>query len=507
MSGAATHEPGRGLGITTTILQRELLVAGRKPTTYWLRVLAGGLVLGTMVWWDFEARIMAGTAGDLFEFQHALITLLGSLLAALLTANAVSGEFRNGTIGLLFLTGMNATDVICAKLGAHAIRAVTFWVVAQPMLAIPVIFGGIQPGEVILSALLSGSAVVLALGAGLWASAVGRTALDCNFRAILLALASSIGVFLLTGSLIRLAGGRGGSIIARGEATFLKLDEVWKLNATPGAPGAVTSLLVVGLEVTLVSVLASLLITRLAAWVTWRRWLSELSPGGQSRAMEEAAGRENTRQPRGRSVLEENPIVWLERRTWRHGWINWGPAIAMAPCFGLLLPQAKGLEQLHILFAVLIAAAVGLAASGSFLVPRESGFLELMLVTPLKPYEIIGGKILGILRRFLPALGVWGGLSFLGPLWSDLGRTLCVGVIVLTVPAAGLFYSLSPLTPLSAFLRTMAVGVVLPVVLASMLGWRFELVAGVQLWIGLWFAMRLLDNLQHRRFALERVPT
>src|SRR6185369_11363920 len=70
------------------------------------------------------------------------------------TADCLSWEKREGTLGLLFLTDLKGYDVVLGKLAAHSLNAFYSVVAVLPMLAIPLLMGGITLGEVGRTALV-----------------------------------------------------------------------------------------------------------------------------------------------------------------------------------------------------------------------------------------------------------------------------------------------------------------------------------------------------------------
>ena len=69
-----------------------------------------------------------------------------------MTADCVSREKREGTLGLLFLTPLTVLDVIAGKVAIHALRALTLFLAAMPVLGHPLVFGGVDWRWVLLAA-------------------------------------------------------------------------------------------------------------------------------------------------------------------------------------------------------------------------------------------------------------------------------------------------------------------------------------------------------------------
>src|SRR4051794_28693414 len=100
------------------IAERELRVAARTPRTYHAR-MAGGFIFGLItVWffWLFRKAFAAGMVpAQTYQFISSL-ALMTCLFSGNATADAISSEKRNGTLGLLFLTDLKGIDIIAGKL-------------------------------------------------------------------------------------------------------------------------------------------------------------------------------------------------------------------------------------------------------------------------------------------------------------------------------------------------------------------------------------------------------
>jgi len=71
-----------------------------------------------------------------------------SLLAGMfLTADCLSEEKREGTLGLLFLTPLKGHDVVFGKLIATSLHAFYGLLAILPLLALPLLMGGVTLGE------------------------------------------------------------------------------------------------------------------------------------------------------------------------------------------------------------------------------------------------------------------------------------------------------------------------------------------------------------------------
>ena len=94
------------------IVERELRLLSRRPSTYRIRALTalGATLIGFGV--AFASVSLGGTAAllgrNLFKSVTALAFVAAVMAGPVLTADCLSEEKRNGTLGLLFLAGLKA---------------------------------------------------------------------------------------------------------------------------------------------------------------------------------------------------------------------------------------------------------------------------------------------------------------------------------------------------------------------------------------------------------------
>src|SRR5438093_7710598 len=170
------------------VIVRELRAQSRQPMTYWLRVIGLGAIIGVMALVDLSGA-PSELGARLFSALNAALFLSIWIFVPLLTADTISREKREGTLGLLFLTPLTPIGIVCGKSLIHALRAVTLFLAVLPALALPFLLGGLTWKDCVVSLLLNSSALVLALAAGLLASTLATD----SRRALALALALGLG--------------------------------------------------------------------------------------------------------------------------------------------------------------------------------------------------------------------------------------------------------------------------------------------------------------------------
>ncbi|MCI0747934.1 MAG: ABC transporter permease, partial [Verrucomicrobia subdivision 3 bacterium] len=132
------------------IAERELRVATRKAVTYWSRVIAAVLAAGLVLW--MLATLGTLVSPDLLGARMfavlAHVAFFCSLFpGVVLTADCISEERREGTLGLLFLTDLRGHDVVFGKLLATSLRAFYGLIAVFPLMAISFFVGGVTFGE------------------------------------------------------------------------------------------------------------------------------------------------------------------------------------------------------------------------------------------------------------------------------------------------------------------------------------------------------------------------
>src|SRR5213075_2891940 len=110
-------------------------------------------------------------------YSLTLIVLGFSALAGpFLTADCLSEEKREGTLGLLFLTDLKGLDVVAGKLAATSLHVIYALLAIFPIMAIPLLMGGVSPGEFWRLLLVLLATLFWSLGIGMLSSALHREA-------------------------------------------------------------------------------------------------------------------------------------------------------------------------------------------------------------------------------------------------------------------------------------------------------------------------------------------
>src|SRR5438094_1600446 len=160
------------------IVDRELRVAARRPITYWTRLafaMAGaGVVSLALLFAAVSGTGGSRIGGGLFYFLSLLALGFSAFAGVFLTADCLSEEKREGTLGLLFLTDLRGYDVVLGKLLARSLNAAYGLTAIFPLLAVTLTMGGVTAGEFWRMALVCLNTIFFSLAAGMLVSSLSQ---------------------------------------------------------------------------------------------------------------------------------------------------------------------------------------------------------------------------------------------------------------------------------------------------------------------------------------------
>jgi ABC-type Na+ efflux pump permease subunit len=174
----------------------------------------------------------------------------------------------------------------------------------------------------------------------------------------------------------------------------------------------------------------------------------------------------------------------------------------------------RGYQVWENFLAWLLVFSMAASAAGSFRRERETGVLELLLVSPLTTGQIIGGRLRGLWGQFLPSiillLGIWIHFANILPNSESSFAQIWFFMVTYTIlPVIGLYFSVSCRHFLTAFLLTLTFAIVVPNGIAMLLThfWNERFAGSVWLFqcmLAICFASWLQQKLRTRSFPLER---
>ncbi len=394
------------------IVARELRVASRRRATYWVRCAAALSVIVVGIWVFLTAK---GTSPEslgkmLFTSLTAVAGVHCLFSGVRTTAECLSEEKREGTLGLLFLTDLKGYDVVLGKLAGTSLNTFYGLLAVMPVLALPLLLGGVTPGEFQRMAGVVLNTLWFSLTAGLCVSAFHRSpraaaGVTCLLVLFFAAILPGLGALLC-------------EVLKKPNLNLYYL--VWSpgfafYNAYAGPFKADPKLfwwslgLVHGLGWVFFAVSAFVLprswqdkpkgAKRLRWNERWQKW----SYGNSAERLAFRTG-----------LLDTNAFYWLSARARIKPALIWA-ALALVACgwfWGLAKYRTNWLDTalyfctglvLNMLLKIWFVSEAG----RQFVEERKQGSLELILSTPLTVLEILRGERLALQRQFLgPAIAI-----------------------------------------------------------------------------------------------------
>jgi len=402
-----------------TVADRELRAAARHKATYRTRWITAAIFFALLVWllWVFNGFRNRRAAPEVFEVFSVLTLVYCLITGTARTADCLSSERREGTLGLLFLTNLNSAEIIAGKLCSSALASVYALFAIFPMLALPLLMGGITFEHFARTVLALLNGILFSLAAGFVASVFCVR----QFTAIALAMGLAIA---MTGGLMIGAAAANSYRATKPLADLLAVfSPLYTLISAGGTRLFVVNLYWHSLATVAGLSLAWLVLTtfwlartwrdrpkNVRAWHRikfWQRWDQPASP---------------SRVALRRRLLDINPFFWLSGRKPVSAPVFMLITVVLVaitvyvtgPLFGRVLRAGTFSPVFGHLFAwlwtglaihTLVLYYAAMAASQRLAEDKQTGALELILSTPIAERSISRGLWMAYGRRmFFPAL-------------------------------------------------------------------------------------------------------
>ena len=400
------------------IVERELRVAARRRGTYWLRALTALWAIALFGW--LLLLLVSENLPPSEQGRYLFLTLFTVgfahclLAGAGLTADCISKEKRDGTLGLLFLTDLKGFDIVLGKLAATSLSSIYAVLGIVPVVALPVQLGGITGTELWQAALVLLNTTFFSLSAGLLVSTLSLNERKAMFATVLLIIVVTSLPFALM--FMRLAGAG---------ARPITPSFVWPLLvASPAYTfcfiAAANTPVGMFFPVPAASFWGSLAGIHLASWALLLMACGVLPNIWQVRAthswwqrqreriMQWTFGATEARRLHRRRLLQINPFLWLMHRERAKPFYVWMFLGSMAAIWSMGLFTEAGrfmfdkevIGPLMLLTAGVLKVWVTSEACTRLSEDRRIGALELLLSTPLSTGEILHGHWLAFRRQF-----------------------------------------------------------------------------------------------------------
>lgn len=364
-------------------------VVARLRTTYRNRVIIAGIaVLTGMFMFAFGAfSTSPSQVGRAMFWTLSYLTLAFCLFEGLRkTADCLSEEKREGTLGLLFLTDLKGYDIVLGKLAGKSLNSLFGLLSVLPVLALSLLLGGTTEGEYWRMVLALLNVLFWSLSSGIFVSCWCRDERQA-FSGTFLFIASWIALPLLTQVHALYPLSPACAVSAAGEQSYISApgDYWWSLLFAQGMSWGML-------------IWASFLVPNCwreeklptTAATGWRRWLKERPQKAARRAR----------------MLSFNPAFWLaERRSSQRLVLLVLVGLAAILAVVMLLGHQWFTVGWYFKLCVVLNFAVKISLASQachcFAEARRNNALEMLLVTPLRVEQIISGQILALQRIFL----------------------------------------------------------------------------------------------------------
>jgi ABC-type transport system involved in multi-copper enzyme maturation permease subunit len=392
------------------IVDRELRVASRQRGTYYTRfgsVLAASAIGGwimLMPWLRTTQKL-----GIALFIALSLITFIYSITVGVrTTADCISEEKREGTLGLLFLTDLKGFDIVFGKMAATSLNSFYGMLAVFPVMAISILAGGVSGGEFWRVTLAAINNIFFSLSVGMFCSAISRDERK--------AMATAFGILLIFCVILPIAG----AVIADARnarvpnplffipspsfTCFLAFDDAARQMGRWWPNFYYVSLATV-------HVLGWVFLSS-ACWIVPRTWhdkAQDASARSNRITRWLAGGSPEARAAFRRAMLTLNPFYWLTSRDRSKSVFVWAILIAGGAVWAWGLwkyPRTWKDEGTFVFSAMLthglLKVWLATEATRQLGFDRRSGALELLLSTPITITQIVRGQLLSLWRQFGP---------------------------------------------------------------------------------------------------------
>lgn len=467
------------------VISRELLAEARRRANYWIRFWAGLDVAGALA----IAVLLAGvdTGPILFLIIHNSLLVLIFLAGPLLTADCISREKREGTLGLLFLTPLTPRQVVSSKFLVQAVRFLNLWLMMLPFMMLPILSGGVLGSDILQAVQLQLSLILLTLSAGLIASTMAVRFIPALVLALLIStgmLLIVIGVFsafVLSGTIN--TGGWGMFpplafserlilLVIFGLLTLAGWGSVLPAFGLPALNSVMAWFVPALLAATVACAIGTILrAARRTALYGQAEFETKRQIWFRRKFLTPILWKDGFRRILSRK-LDRNPLLWLE---YRGAWSRSGRwlmvlGIILFETFWVTIGWVDDLDSLQGFLTFSAALTLAFTAASSFQKERESNAFELLLVAPFTEASFIRGRLSAVWLYYQPVLLVLACFLFASdslatfarpdPMFSHRYYSLLMSFA--TIPAAGFYFALRLNGFFATLAATIGVGLLFP---------------------------------------------
>jgi ABC-type transport system involved in multi-copper enzyme maturation permease subunit len=400
-------------------------VSSRRRRSYVLRFVYIGLFtfLVSVLWIDRVAQITTRGSTSVYQVSRmasagqTIITavlwfqfLTAQVLAIVMLSTSISDEIYKRTLGTLMTTPIGSFQIVIGKLASKLLQIVLLLAISLPLLAVVRVFGGVPWGYLLCGLCVTLTAVVFVGSLSLFFSIFTRRAYAAILEAILATgfLFGFVPVVLVmaispkgpSGALTRVLSCTNPYVMMTAATESL-------YAATPAGVASWPWHCAVMLGVSSLLLLLAMVFVRKAAL--------RQAVGATPRGCPGSSGQARGPAPTGIRRVKGPPVLWKEQRVPLLGKRKATAIVTAIFALGLLLltyglcrrGNMLAAQETHIAYTV-VFFGVGLLfttvlPATCITTERESQTWPLLLTTTVGAWEILWGKLLGVLRRCLPA--------------------------------------------------------------------------------------------------------
>lgn len=480
--------------LTGPIFDKELRVSSRRRRNYVLRFVYIGLfvMLLGLSWlqfaaWDTSSLYLSSRMAQVGQGIMMLVIwfqfLAAQMIAIVMLSTAISDEIYHRTLGVLMTTPIASFQIVLGKLLSKLLQLLLLLAITLPLLAVVRVFGGVPWRYLVVSLCITLTTVTFVGSLSLLLSIFTRRAYSVIISAVV-----TLGViFGLLPILVAFAvhehvsGQRFNAVLTYVNPYILMggvTETLVTARAAVLAPWPLHCAIMLAVSAAML-LLATVLVRRAAL----RQAVGEVRPSSRRR-------KGMTEKPFERAIrrVSGSPIFWKERRSPLLGRIGLRTILVGLATLGLLATtyvlcareDILDEQGVHVVYAI-VGGITGLLfttvlSATAVTSEKESRTWSLLLTTTVGDWEILMGKLLGAVRRSLPAwLPLFGHVTaftlagLIHPV-AILQLGLAVAWMVFFLGGTGLYFSVRLRHTTTAVIANVALAVSLWMVVPFLVG-------------------------------------
>ena len=476
--------------ILLPVATREVREASRQSRTYAWRWITAAVALALMAFIAWVTR-HSGSQGQELFVAVSIVAYIYCLLAGVVrTADVIAQEKRDNTLGLLFLTDLKGWDIILGKLLSSSINCIFGLLALVPMLAIPMLMGGVPWSEFLRVILSLFVALLLSISWGFVISSIFRLSVVTISMGLAIIIAFAAGFPLFS---IVLAEGFDLREVANFTFVFSPTYSlIFGLDATmPNFRNHYWKSVFLNIAIAIINLRLAIFflpcfwqeVPKNKNHETWRNRIRVWRFGKGA-----AKKRFRTR------LLNQNPFFWLANREQISSlglMITSMVILILGLVFGLTASRNpfQNIEDIMapwmfgcVIVNIIVAFRMAMSASYRLADDRRSGALELLLGTEVSVKELLRGYWMALGRQFFGPIAIvlFAGFFAMLLLLLEISHEFRVGDMfqAFTKMFASLFIRAADSDEALVFLLVISIQLML------IINW-FAVI-----WVGLWLGLR-----------------